>query len=258
MGEKDGIRENPKAEDKKTIFDLLKNELAIQEALAAIAGDSVSDPEQIVASSITFAATTTAPDAGIVVAVNMNDAADTCRVAHYNGVQMVYVDETQFTSGPRQERLSAFYNIATTTGTFNVVATCTGPISAGLDAKALTYTGVDQTNMLNTYKKYHSNGVSTSTISTSATTTVDDTWSVSALRNQNGPLTSNTNCDVKTVDGASICDSNGPVGVAGQYQTVAATSFAGGMAMVTLFIAPSAGGGGGGIITPLQDIIWFD
>lgn len=254
IGKKDGFSRNPKKSEYLSLFESLKTP-----AEAAIAYDTTSDPEQVAGvSSITYSHTTTGTDVGIVVATNMNDAADNCRTATYNGGSLVYVDEVARASGPRTLRLSAFYNTVATTGTYNVVVTCTGAISAGLDSHASSFTGVDQTTMLNTNKKYTSVSVSTSTISTSATTTVDGTWSVSALHNDNGPMTTGTNCTVRTTDGSSICDSNASVGAAGQYKTEVSTSFAGVMEMVTLFIAPAAGGGGGGTITPLQSIIMFE
>jgi len=256
MGEPQGYTKNTQKDEYLTLFEqvILQSATVVE---GAIATTSYSNPAQVVASSITYAATTTSPDAGLVVIASMNDLADTCRQASYNGVAMNYVGEVSMAGGGgRSERLTAFYNIATTTGTFNVVVTCTGAISNGLDARALTFTGVSQTEMLNTSGGYTAGASATTSISTNLTSTTSDVWSVSGIRNTSGPMTSSTNCVVRDSNATSMCNSTTSLGVAGSYQTQVTTAFSGTMQMYTLFISPSGGGGGSGII-PLEQIIFF-
>jgi hypothetical protein len=232
MDGKNGVLQNPEKEELLTLF-----EVFIEPVEGAIAFNSGRNGGFSTGSSLTFTASTSDPDAGIIVMSYANDVSDTCRQATYNGVTMNYVHETsQSGGGGRTERIALFQNIATTTGTFNVVITCTGSISNEVQGFYEAYTGVNQTTMLDNYKG--NQGSATTSVSVSATTSVSDVWAVTGTRNDAGNVTSGTNNTIRIGTSIAMGDSAASLGSPGTY-SVTSTGPSGLMMMISLFIRPA-------------------
>ncbi len=207
----------------------------------AIAFDAAAFPSDASgASSATFSQTCTGSNRALAVGAYINDLTDTISGVTYNGVAM-----TQITAGSpnipggggRTARSYLFYLAAPATGANNVVVTATGTISSGFQCMAESYTGVDQTTPQNTSAQ--TSALVASTVTVTPTTTVDDCWAVSFVRNDAGSVTSSTNYTARNTDSISYGDSNGSVGAAGA-KTVTAGGPTGNFLIVSVLFAPTA------------------
>lgn len=206
-----------------------------------IARDNVTNLQDFgSASSGSFSHTCNGSNRMLLVGVLINDLSDTITGVTYNGVAMTKVPSgtaTQPGGGGRTERLDLFYLINPASGSNTVAYTGTGGFSNGVTLCAISYTGVHQTSGLNISKKANATG--STGLSLSETTTVDDCWAVSMVRNDSGSITNGTNYFAQTSDNSiEMGDSNGSLGSAGS-KTVSMGGPSGGKMCVTAFIAPA-------------------
>lgn len=218
----------------------------------AIAFDAVSQPaDPAPASGVTFAHTCTGTDRALLVGCLTNDLTDTVSGVTYNGTAMTEVavgSTSQAGGGGRTEKVYLFYLANPASGTNNVVVTCTGTVSNGLQCYGQSYTGVHQTTPVDISAKNSATGVTS--ITATATTTVDNCWAVSRTRDDTGSITDSTNYAARTADGSNeMGDSAGGVGAAGS-KSATAGGASGIMHIVTAFIAPATGTSG--VVTSSQ------
>lgn len=228
----------------------------------AIAFDALTKPaDPAPASSVTWNHTSTGSDLGLVVGIDINDLTDTVSGVTYNGTSLTQVpagSTSQSGGGGRTERCYLFYwdsnaNGALPTGSNSIVVTATGSVSNGFQCFSATYTGVNQTAPLNVSAKNSSTGVSS--ITATATTTVDDCWAVSVVRDDAGNITDSTNYTARSADGSiEMGDSTTGVGTAGS-KSATAGGPTGIMHIVTAFLAPATGGGGATFVPRISFIM---
>ena len=187
------------------------------------------------ASSATFSFTTSGAHRILFVGTNANSVSTTITGMTYNGVAMtqIPVGSTSMTGGAsRTERLYLFYLINPDSGTHNVVVTASGDITHGFNPIAVSYSDDNSDFIVDITQKNVALGATS--ISNVATTTEDDMWAVSYVRNQSGTITDGSNYVGFNNNSIEMGDSNGSVGVAGS-KTVTAGGPSGNMAMVTAF-----------------------
>lgn len=205
--------------------------------VCAIAYDNFHD--QVIGSpeftkAVSFSFTTAGSDRGMLVGAQVQQASYYTTGFTYNGVSSTVVDTQK--NGTNNEYVGLYYLTNPASGTNTCILQATS--NSYMYPFTVSFSGVHQTSMLNTSAKNQANSVAS--ISVSPTTTVDNCWAVSFVRNDTGTVTSSTNY---TVRGASnsfrLGDSNGTVGTAGS-KTITASGTTGKMAIVTAMIAPSA------------------
>lgn len=184
--------------------------------------------------SITSSFTISGSDRGLLVGVFNQNASYRITGVTYAGVAMTLVDTQK--NGTNNEYIGLYYLANPTTGANNIVVSASSSIYMYLQAVSLT--GVSQASMLNTSAKNQANAVTS--ISVTPTTTADDCWAVSMVRNDTGSITDSTNFSIRgAANSIQIGDSNASVGTAGS-KTVTAGGPSGKMAIVTAMIAPAA------------------
>ena len=194
----------------------------------AIAQDAYTDlTASVTVSSKTFSHTNGAiSNTLLIVFVAMSNDQTPSGVT-YNGVSMTQIGSTAVEGGTRTYYL--FWLKNPTTGTNNVVVTATGTANE-IYAGAASYTGVDQTNPIETSTA--ANSLTGTTPNTSITTANANEWLVALWRNDTGAVSSSTN---QTVRGASssirYADSNGTVGTG---SVTAQVSVTGGLSYVVV------------------------
>ena len=170
MGQKGGVRENPKDTEYKSTFETL---FSLNRAEAAIAFDSATEDKTAAATSLTYAHTTSGTDRFLYVALTTLSNNHTGTAATYNGTGMTVVEQNVVVFSSTWQH-HGFQLANPDSGTNNVVVSA-NVVSFSLRSGAVSYTGVDQTNPIQTSNTGSSGSGGTMNISL---TTSNDGWFV--------------------------------------------------------------------------------
>lgn len=191
------------------------------------------------ASSITYNHTITGTDPGLATWVYIGSASgdgDKCTGVTYNSNAMTQSVKLIIAGG---RTFYCYTKTAPGTGSANVVVSFSESLYA--DAQSLSYTGVDQTNMVD---GTDTDGAGGATATLSITTTADNCWlasgGVNTIYGSVNASTGTTSRD--TQGGLNVGDSNGAKTPAGTY-TMAWTQAGAPSYTVGISIKPATGGG---------------
>ena len=209
----------------------------------AIAFDAVTGGNRnpIAGNNLSFSHTCTGSDRFLLVFVADNMSGNVTGIT-YNGVTMTDISSGYNVNGAVD--LTVYGLIAPATGANTVSINFAASSSWGA-AVAHSYTGVDQSTFPTIFTN---NKVTSTSITTSATTTVDDSWLVSSARgSSSGATSASTGATTRfsTAGFIQTYDSGGATGGAGsKSMRITGSNQVLGMQLVVL--APDTGGGGGG------------
>ena len=188
--------------------------------------------------SVTVAFTITGTDTAIVVTV---EHTGTISSVTYAGTNLTKVG-TVAAHGGIGEALTSWILVGTSTGSNNIIATC----SAGADVNvmAVSYTGVNSGG--GTGGSDASNTASLDNVSgnqTLATTTAsDNAWIVLGVRSeQAASVVTNVTYRQSTADVATIGDTNAAITPAGSTNQTINTTVSGDLSMVSVALKPAGG-----------------
>jgi hypothetical protein len=192
------------------------------------------------ASSITYSHTVAASDPALAIYVFAGDRqSQTLTGITYAGVACTSLQNSTATPGGGRI-LALFSKTAPATGANNVVVTFSGGVYA--DAQSLSYTGADQTDMVDTSTIASATG----NLTISVITTADNCWLSSAGVNTTfGSVIAGTGTTSRsTIGSIQVGDSNGAKTPAGSH-SMQWTRASGTTAAVMVAIKPSTGGASG-------------
>lgn len=159
----------------------------------------------------------------------------------YNGVSMTEINHVSVSNGTSDWHISLWYLIAPATGANNIVFNGTFTYAFA----AASYTGVNQTNPVDSFAASNSGGSNVTSFAQSTTVVASNCWLVEAFRNMTGGSTAGTGTFQRQVGGYPndtiyLYDSNGTVGTGTQTLN---TNFSSNKAgAVILSMSPAAAG----------------
>lgn len=200
----------------------------------AIAYAAGAKANQVNAASTTYSLTCSGSDRFLLVGVQVYTS-DNLSSVTYAGVSMTQVDKQQI---PGNRWMYLYYLTNPTTGANNVVATMTG--ATFIASAGACYSGVDQTTPINVQTK--NTGTSVTSLTTTATTTVNDCWMVLAHANNWGDPTAGTNTTKRESADATITMFDSNAARSSGSNSLQVTGSSGNYSNIMVGIAPAAGG----------------
>ena len=193
------------------------------------------------ATSLTFPYTVSGTDRELLVEV-MGDYSDLVTGATYNGVSMTLIDKCR---GGVDRWLYLFGLVAPATGTHNVVVSASASIY--IQGCATSYTGVDQSNPIDSFA--HATTSAGDPLTATTTVVATGCWLVGAGRGEVSPVTAGTGTTSRAQEtdfnSGGMYDSNGIVGTGSQSLQIDFGGTSQG-SLIVVSLTPVAGGGGGG------------
>ncbi len=114
----------------------------------------------------------------LVVEAMIGSASDILTGVTFNSIAMTRIGISAATTD--NQRVALYYLVAPASGAHNIVISTSG--ATRIDCRALSYTGVDQTNTLNEFSSNTATGTITG-VTVSVTPTYTNTWVVGGFRN---------------------------------------------------------------------------
>lgn len=188
--------------------------------------------------STTVAHTCSGSNLFLMVGQWVNGPGDISTGVTYNGVAMSLLTKVNNVGSAANQWIYIYGMLNPPTGSHNIVGSCS---SAQTYVVGASYTGVNQSALPSIVG---SNAVSSTSVSVSLTTTVDNSWLAGFSYTSSTPPTAGSNTTLRQssngYSGLWIIDSNGPKTPTGSYNLNLTQSPSGFMGMVACAIAPSA------------------